>query len=451
VSFPFDVFLSYARADYTFAVWLARSLEQGGFRVWLDEERILSGDNLKESLVRGLESAQHAVFVVTDAWLERMWTGWELESFIQDRGAGRRLVPILQIPRDVKRIGPYLFALRPVEWLEDDPEPAEARLWDLRCSLLGDVDSLGPRLEWARKWREISGEPGPALPAKIPAQATARALPTLDRGVAGESLTIDRQAQWGQLTTAAARPAHQAIFVLGPQRRGHEFFLERVERCLPKDPPRAIYTVRWDQLKPPNAKGLFFSALARAFGRPVERLAATLRAQVANQNLVLLHRPVCEKDFEDEAFLSYYTSWLPELIAEVDRAPRLNGRVGAIKVVQGIAWCPSVPVQRGLAWLGRRIGVSSSWVEESLQQASAAAALSLIRREAERRRGEGLPWLPAVCLEELPEITRGDVLEWSDFLPPGERERFVDKVMLGARDSEQILTRIREWLRWEET
>lgn len=440
MSFSFHVFLSYARSDYSFALELVESLKRMGLEVWLDEEQILPGETVKDRLVRGLESAQHAVFIVTDAWLDRVWTEWELESFVQDRGEGRRLIPVLRIPRDVKRIGPYLRRLQPVEWPEGDPEP-EARLWELRCGILGEP--LGPRKERAGRWRELLGEKaGPALMAKTPAETTARIRLTLDRGVAGKSLTIDRKAQWGQLTTEAARPDHQAIFVLGPQQRGHDLFLKRVER-LPKDPPRAIHTVSWG-LFTPNAKGLFFDALAQTLGCPAARLVATLRAEMADQNLVLLHRPVCEKDFEDEAFLAYYTAWLPELIAEVDPDPRPDDRVGAVKVVQGIAWYPSPPVQRGLAWLVRRIGMGGSWIEAALQRSEALRALAHIRSEAERRRGAGLPWLPAVCLDELPAITREDVREWSDFLPlpPGEREKLVADVMFGTHDSEQILERI---------
>jgi hypothetical protein len=437
VSFPFDVFLSYARADYTFVVGLVRSLERVGFRVWLDEEQIIPGESVQDTLVRGLKSARHAVFVVTDAWLERKWTMWELESFVQDGGQERRLVFVQRIPRDVQRIGPYLRDLQPVDWPDGDPEP-EARLWEIRCGLLHEL--LGPRAERVRKWREASGDAGPALAAKTPAEATARPPLPLDPIAAGRALTVDRKAQWGDLTTAAARPDHQAIFILGPQRRGHDFFLERVERCLPKDPPRAFFPVHWGLT--PSAQGVFLDALARALRCPAAQLVATLRAQAADQNLVLLHRPVCEKDFEDRAFLSYYTTWLPELIAEVDPDPRPDDRVGAIKVVQGIAWCPSAPVQRGLAWLGDRMGANRPWIEEALQRSKALEALAHIRETAEKRCKEGLPWLPAVCLDELAEITRKDVWEWSDFLPPGEREQFVEDILFGAHDSEQILDRI---------
>jgi TIR domain-containing protein/iSTAND domain-containing protein len=447
LSFPFDVFLSYAHSDHDFVVELARSLGRAGFRVWLDEEQMLPGEPIKDSLTRALEAAQHAVFVVTDAWLDRVWTGWELESFLQDRSEGRRVIPVLRIPRDVKRIGPYLSRLKTVDWAADDREP-EARLWELRCGLLGEAP--GPREEWVRKGREALGASGPALAAKTASEGTTRALLTLDRGAAGEALICDREPQWGQLTTHAARAAHQVIFVVGPQGRGHEFFLERIERCLPKDPPRAIHTVRWGPFLP-TSRGLFFDALARALHCPAERLAATLRASAVDQNLILLHRPVCEKDFEEEALISYYTSWLPELIAEVDPDPLPDDRVGAVKLVQGIAWCPTARVQGGIARLARRVGFGGSWVEQALQQQAATQALERIHREAETRRRAGLPWLLVSPLDELPEITREHVLKSSEFLPAGERERFVDDVMLGARDTEQILKRMTEWLSTEET
>src|SRR5262249_46761365 len=146
------------------------------------------------------------------------------------------------------------------------------RMWELRCGLLGKP--LGPRKERARKWREISGDAGPAQPAKPAAEPTAPAPLPPDPPAPDRPLTADREAQWGGLPMATARPDHQAIFVLGPQQRGHELFLERV-KYLPKDPPRTIYTVRWGLT--PSAKGLFFDALARALGCPAARLVATLR------------------------------------------------------------------------------------------------------------------------------------------------------------------------------
>ncbi|HEY4562616.1 MAG TPA: toll/interleukin-1 receptor domain-containing protein, partial [Thermoanaerobaculia bacterium] len=387
MSFAFDVFISHAGADKAFAVELARSLEKVGLRVWLDEEQISPGDSIDDSLLRGLKSAQHGLFVVTDAWLERKWTKWELDSFVQDGDRERRLLVVQRIPRDVQRLGPELRDLKPIDWPEGDPEP-EARLWELRCGILGQPP--GPRAQWTARWREAVNEKGgPALMARTPAEATARALLTLNHGARGQWMTVDRKAQWGQVITEAARPEHQAIFVLGPQRRGHELFLERVER-LPKDPPRTIHTVRWG-LFTPASKALFFDALAKALDDcPVERLAPTLRGKLADQNVILLHRPVCEKDFEEEAFLSYYTTWLPELIAEVDQAPRQDDRIGAVKLVQGIAWCPSPQVRRGIAHLIHRMGIGGTWVEESLQQSAAEAAIARLRREAERRRAAGL-------------------------------------------------------------
>ncbi|MFY9822593.1 MAG: toll/interleukin-1 receptor domain-containing protein [Thermoanaerobaculia bacterium] len=446
MSFPFDVFLSYARQDHAFAVELARTLEDSSFRVWLDEEQILPGETVQDSLVRGLKEAQHAVFLVTDAWLGRDWTEWELESFLKNRSSLRRVIPVLRIPRDVERIGPYLLKLQPVEWPENDPEP-EARLWELRCGLLGEA--MGPRLERARRWRETLASQGPALAARTSAESVAYSLLALDRCASDEPLTCDRVAQWGQLTTQAARAVHETIFVVGPQGRGHELFLERIERRLPKDPPRTIHTVSWGAFTP-SAKAVFFEALARALHCPPERLAATLRSQTTDQNLYLVHRPVCEKDFEDEAFTAYYTTWLPELIAEAAPVLRSGDHTGAVKLVQGIAWCTAAPVQSGLAWLARRVGVEGQWVEEALQKQGAVQAVARIRREAERRRQAGRPWLPAVTLDELPEITRQDVLEWSEFLPEGERRRFVDDAMLGARSSEQILERIVRWMKSEE-
>jgi hypothetical protein len=451
VSFPFDVFVSYAHADEDrdFAVRLARALGQAGFSIWLDEEQMLAGDPVDRRLTKALEQAQHAVFVVTDAWLDRPYTQWELTIFSKERSETRRLVPILRIPRDAKRIGPILNELDAAEWPPVDPEPEAAHLWFIRCSLLGQPP--GPRAEWADNWRQVTNVNGPALMAKTPAEATARALSALDRGHAREALSCDRDPQWGQLAAYADRRFHQAIFVIGSQGMGHEFFLERVHRCLPTQPPRAILAVRWT-VSIPNTKGLFLDAIARALRCPAETVVEVLRAQLAGQDLVIVHRPVCERDFEDEALASYYTTWLPELFAKVDGAGEPDGHKGTVKVVQAIAWYSANRVRTAVARLASVAGVQRSWVEEALQTEAAKQAIATICAAAEDRRKARLPWIPIAALDELAEISRQHVWKCCEFiLPPAERDRFVDRVMLGAKDSDQILKRLTEWLSDEES
>jgi hypothetical protein len=441
LTFAFDVFVSYAHRDHDFAADLVRQLDRLGFRVWFDEERMEAGAPIQDTLVQALGEARHALFVVTDAWLARDWTSWELEVFHQSQQSereGRIAIPILRLPRDVKRLGPYLSKPNAVDWPEGDPEPL-ARLWQILCGLR--QEPLGPRESWSERARQALGGNGPALAARTPAEREARTVLAARQGCADAVLACDRAPQWGTLTAYAATPYSHALFVHGSQGQGHEVFFERVAQNLPKDPRRSIHTVKWGPL-PPTARGPFFDALAGALDCRPGRLAATLRAQLADQNLVLLHRPVFEEELEDEdeALALYYTRWLPELLAEVnpvDTAPRPGERWG-LKLVQGIAWCRASPLQGGAAWLLRRLGAGgATWAKNALERGDALRAVERIRREAD-------PRLPVVLLDELRDLRREDVEQWSLLLAPGERGRIVDRVMHGARDSADILQRISE-------
>jgi len=437
LTFTFDVFVSYAHPDRDFAVDLARQLGRLGFQVWFDEEQVPAGAPVKETVARAVGEARHAVFVITDAWLDRDWTEWELELFQADRQAGRIAIPLLRIPRDVKRLGPYLAKQNALAWPVDDPEPL-ARLWQVLCGLR--QEPAGPRDAWSERARQALGGNGPALAARTPDEREARTVLAVRQGV-HVALSCDRAAQWGALTTCAATADSQALFLYGSRGQGHDVFFERVKECLPQDPRRRIRTVDWGA-QTPTAKGQFLAALAEALDhcRP-EQLAATLRTQLAKQNLVLLHSPVFKEEFEDDALVDYYTCWLPELLAQAGAAPRPGDSWG-LKLIQGIAWCRSSPLQSGTAWLLRRLGVGGTvWAKNALQRGDALAVLARIRRQAD-------PRLPIVLLDELPDLRREDVEQWSLLLPMPERERergrIVDRVMRGARDSADILQEITE-------
>jgi hypothetical protein len=51
---------------------------------------------------------RHIVVWVTAAWLEKSWTQWELSQFASLRDGRRRVIPVLRVPWDEGRLGPYL-------------------------------------------------------------------------------------------------------------------------------------------------------------------------------------------------------------------------------------------------------------------------------------------------------------------------------------------------------
>src|SRR5436190_4951790 len=92
MAYEFDVFVSYARADETFAERVVVMLQEAGLAVWWDYEHLVPGQSPEESIEAGLQASRHGVFIISDHWLnESDWTRWELGGFVR-RDARRRRV-----------------------------------------------------------------------------------------------------------------------------------------------------------------------------------------------------------------------------------------------------------------------------------------------------------------------------------------------------------------------
>jgi hypothetical protein len=192
----------------------------------------------------------------------------------------------------------------------------------------------------------------------------------------------------------------------------------------------------WDPIIP-TYREEFREALAAALNCAEHRLAASLRAACAGQNLILIHRPVCEKDFDSEALLLYYTKWLPELLGEARAGVVGSRRTGFVKVVQAVAW--SSAAQSAMASLGFSTGQDeTNWIQE-------VSARLTLRRLKKESRAE----LPVLTLHPLPPLRRRDIEGLADLLPQQARNQFVRDMLLGKPDTEQILKRLTDRLRRE--
>ena len=90
------VFISYARADAVWTRKLASDLERDGFTVFFDEWDIVPGDNLVQSLDKGLESASSGLIVFSKATHGRSWPATEYAALVQRMQRGEiRLIPVL--------------------------------------------------------------------------------------------------------------------------------------------------------------------------------------------------------------------------------------------------------------------------------------------------------------------------------------------------------------------
>jgi hypothetical protein len=440
----FDVFISYAHTDRAFALDLQRRLEARGFGVWVDDEQMVPGEEVQDALVRGLEMSRNVIFVVTSAWVAGKWTRWEAEVSVHI-GKGKQLVLIHRVPRDPLQLPAFLSTLVGVEWQEDESDP-DARFWQVWQGLMGK--SAGSRDFWSENGRAVpSGSP---LPSQTVEEADSAAARRARLGWAEAPRYCDRERQWRQIKECADRTVTEAIFVQGSNDQGHKVFVEKVQACLPKFPPRRIISVSWEEWEQqqglPESPDGFRRAIAEAVGCSEERLVRVLREQLASQNIWLVHLPVFFQRLKDkeDLFVDYYTKTLPELIARVQPDGLPSEGSGSIKVVQGIAWCPVPFAKAGFAWLVERLGLQKVKrfqkgirFGEAWQYLEVKRALRKIRRKAH-------PRLQIFSLEELPDIEEKDLRDLSRMLQLQEKEeeQFLEEVLLGARSSAEILDRI---------
>jgi hypothetical protein len=202
-----QVFISYSKQnDAVFARRLAQILRTASFQVWLDEEQIAPGDDYERVLQTALADSRHAVFVVSERWLERDWTRYEVETFAQG-APDRRRIAVLRSPRGTLDLGPRLTLLHNVEWTDDTGDEAGCA-WQLICGLTGEKP--GPAAMWSEQGSKFLGRiataTAPARPAEPRSAAPRHPAELRDRD--GVHLSCDRAEQWNSLTemVRAARP-----------------------------------------------------------------------------------------------------------------------------------------------------------------------------------------------------------------------------------------------------
>jgi hypothetical protein len=90
------IFISYARADgQSAADRLRGELEQAGFQIWRDIERMQGGLGLKDQLRQALKTVDVVVVLLTPDAITSKYVEWEWETAIT---LGKRVIPLLILP-----------------------------------------------------------------------------------------------------------------------------------------------------------------------------------------------------------------------------------------------------------------------------------------------------------------------------------------------------------------
>lgn len=91
-----DIFISYATEDKeTVATPLANALQGLGFSVWYDDFELQIGDNLRESIDRGIAHSRVGLVILSKPFFGKDWTKYELDGLVvQANNADKPLLPI---------------------------------------------------------------------------------------------------------------------------------------------------------------------------------------------------------------------------------------------------------------------------------------------------------------------------------------------------------------------
>ncbi|MDD4439801.1 MAG: toll/interleukin-1 receptor domain-containing protein [Tissierellia bacterium] len=77
MSTKYDAFLSYASEDEQLANEIAGSLKSHGFKIWYAPIELTVGDEILDSIVKGMNESRSGILLVTKAYLQKNWTNME--------------------------------------------------------------------------------------------------------------------------------------------------------------------------------------------------------------------------------------------------------------------------------------------------------------------------------------------------------------------------------------
>ncbi|WP_271499863.1 toll/interleukin-1 receptor domain-containing protein [Bradyrhizobium sp. CCBAU 11357] len=113
-----DAFISHASEDKaSFVRPLAEFLRAAGVIVWYDEFSLKAGDSLSRSIDKGLAGSKFGIVILSEAFLKKRWTEYELSGLVAKEVNGRKtIIPVWFniTKRDVLKFSPTLadkFAL----------------------------------------------------------------------------------------------------------------------------------------------------------------------------------------------------------------------------------------------------------------------------------------------------------------------------------------------------
>lgn len=88
----YDFFISHATEDKNFVRPLAKVLKKEGCKVWYDEFEMKLGDSLRQKIDHGLANSRYGIVVISNHFINKNWTAYELNGMIAREIDGVKVV-----------------------------------------------------------------------------------------------------------------------------------------------------------------------------------------------------------------------------------------------------------------------------------------------------------------------------------------------------------------------
>jgi len=97
----YDAFISHSSKDKIEYVYQLRNLmEEYGYKVWLDEDNIITGDNILNEIKKGIKDSLSVVLILTQHFFDSSWTS--LETGLALSNSSIQIIPVIvDIPKSI--------------------------------------------------------------------------------------------------------------------------------------------------------------------------------------------------------------------------------------------------------------------------------------------------------------------------------------------------------------
>lgn len=324
------VFISYAHTelDTALAAKLEEWLTRAGIDAWRDKSRIPIGADLGQAITNAISICDAAIFLVSQAWLDRDWTQKEIQLTAQRDSTGKAIprIGVLRAPRLHLNVPAELSRFKTTEWVEGDDKLSDyARFYEVLCAVRRCAPGFEAR--WDEEGRRALGD----LAAPVPPP---RSAPRIRKGRPDDypSLECGRAREWMRVQMTYPEEQHQVTVIAAAQDEAHDRFIHRIRRKLDAHPLPSVRGIDWSPR--PLTRNDYLERLLRGITddetASIDELPAVLRELLSERNAIVVH-PLLDSRHDDARLVDYYTKWLPEQL----EAAQPNFR---LKCIQPVAW-----------------------------------------------------------------------------------------------------------------